>query len=267
MPLSARNRLITDNLPLVGHLANTIDRGTLVSREELASAGALALVMAADAFNADLGVPFGAYARQRILGAFIDEMRSRDWASRGIRKRVKETSAVRETLTTSLGRPPTINEMATTMGVDAESVSESLADARRIVTSFDEDVLVQTRRSDGPLPDEVAETTEREELLASAVEALPEKMRFIIRAVYFDDRSVKSIAEELGVTHSAVSQQRSQAVRLLREALANRFEPEEQTSPMPPATMSASAKNAYFDRLAAKSRRFAKTFVPLPVAV
>ncbi|CAI7570603.1 unnamed protein product, partial [Penicillium discolor] len=61
----------------------------------LAAVGALALVTAADAYDPALGVPFGAYARRRILGAFADEMRAMDWASRGIRKRIKETVAQR----------------------------------------------------------------------------------------------------------------------------------------------------------------------------
>ena len=76
-----RNRLVEANLPLVGYLARDLHaRATHVSLEELASVGALALVTAADAFDPALGVPFGAYARRRILGAFADEMRSMDWA-------------------------------------------------------------------------------------------------------------------------------------------------------------------------------------------
>ena len=127
-----RNRLIVENLPLVGYLASeTHARATHVPREDLVSAGALALVTAADAFDPDLGVPFGAYARRRILGAFADEMRSMDWAPRGVRSRIKETTRVQDALSAALGRQASIAEIATTMGVSQGEVSSALADAAR----------------------------------------------------------------------------------------------------------------------------------------
>lgn len=267
MPRTARNRLITDNLPLVGYLANTVERGTLVTREELASAGALALVMAADSFDAQLGVPFGAYARRRILGAFLDEMRAHDWATRSIRKRVKDMTSVREDLTKALGRAATVDEMAMTLGVSTAMVTESLADASRTVMSFGDDPVSYSLISSAMLPDEAVELEERRVLIADAVEALPERMKFIVRAVYFEDRTVKSIAEELGVSHSAVSQQRSQAVRLLSEGLKGYFSTREQTPTLPPVKLSTSAKDAYLDRLATKSRRFARTLLPQQAGV
>lgn len=249
MPTSAeRNRLIEENLPLVGYLASeTHARATHIPREELASAGALALVMAADAFDPTLGVPFGAYARRRILGAFADEMRAMDWASRGIRKRIKETVAVRETLTGGLGRTPTVSEIATAMGVAQDAVAEALADADRTVTTLD-DPTAGELPADLLLPEESLVLRERRQVLECAILALPERMRRIIQAVYFDERPVKDIAEELGVSHSAVSQQRSEAVRLLRDALELHFA---DAAPGAPASRgSASAREAFFGRVA-----------------
>jgi RNA polymerase sigma factor for flagellar operon FliA len=224
MSRSARNRLVIDNLPLVGYLANAYgDRSGLVAREDLASAGAMALIMAADTFDPERGVPFGAYARRRILGAFTDEMRARDWASRTIRTRAKGTTAVRDALSMSLGRTPTTEEIAMTLGVDTQTVVESLADASRVITSFDDDVTVQAVRSDELLPEEILEQNENARMVNLAVSALPERTRFIIQAVYFEERTVRSVADELGVSHSAISQKRAQGVRLLRETLIHHF--------------------------------------------
>jgi RNA polymerase sigma factor for flagellar operon FliA len=262
MTRAERNRLIVDNLPLVGFLAAEVgSRATHIPREELAAAGALALVTAAEAFDASLGVPFGAYARRRILGAFADEMRAMDWASRGIRRRIKETIAVRDTLATALGRTPTVAEIAATLGVDAASVSESLADAERSVTTL-EDPIVLGVSSDLPLPDEAAALSERREVLHDALDALPERMRFIVRAVYFEDRPVKEIAAELGVSHSAVSQQRSEGLRLLRDALARYYAEDTNVIAMPTSRVSESAREAYFTRIAANGgRRLANAFM------
>jgi RNA polymerase sigma factor for flagellar operon FliA len=254
-----RNRLVEDNLPLVGYLASeTHARATHIPREELAAVGALALVTAADAFDPTLGVPFGAYARRRILGAFADEMRAMDWASRGIRKRIKETTAVRETLTAGLGRTATVTEIATAMAVPKDVVAEALADGARTVVTL-EDPSAHDLPASIPLPEESAMVSERRSVLEHAVAALPERMRRIVQSVYFEERPVKEIAEELGVTHSAVSQQRSVAIRLLRDALDRYFA--EGAAPATTTRVSAGARDAYFTRIAdAASARIAGVF-------
>jgi RNA polymerase sigma factor FliA len=218
-----RDRLIVENLPLVGYLVNELmARATHLSRDDMASAGALALVQSADAFDPSLGVPFGAFARRRILGAFSDEMRSADWATRGARKRIKETMAVRETLTASLGRVPTVEELADALGVDRDTASEALQDASRVVTTLDEtvsDSLTSTFVS----PEDSMVGAERSAVIGSAVAALPDRMRYIVEEVYLRERTVKELADELGMTHSAVSQQRSEAIRLLRDGLMTHY--------------------------------------------
>lgn len=260
-----RNRLIEDNLPLVGYLASeTHGRATHIPREDLAAVGALALVTSADAFDPTLGVPFGAYARRRILGAFADEMRAMDWASRGTRKRIKETVAVRDTLTAGLGRTATVTEIATAMAVPEEIVTAALTDAARTVITL-EDPSAHSLAADIPLPEESAMLSERREVLEHAVTALPERMRLIVQAVYFDERPVKEIAEELGVSHSAVSQQRSEAMRLLRDALERYFADGE--TPTPVARVSASVREAFFARIAETGNsRLANVFRSSPAA-
>ena len=241
-----RNRLIEENLPLVGYLArDTHARATHVPKEDLISAGMEAVVKAADSFDPAHGVPFGAYARHRIIGAFADEMRSMDWASRGARKRIKEVTEQREKLSALLGRPATAEEIATAMGVPRASVSEALDDAGRTITTIDDEVLSAACTS-VDLPEESALLSERRAHLAEAVAALPERMQFIIEAVYVKERQVVDVAEELGVSHSAISQQRAEAIRLLRDAL-NRFEhgKDAQTT----SRVSEAAREAYFSRI------------------
>ncbi|WP_284328133.1 sigma-70 family RNA polymerase sigma factor [Demequina litorisediminis] len=70
-----RDQLIEEHLPLVGYSVNEMSARVPahVSRAELASAGALALVRAAEAFDASKGVPFARYASLRIRGALVDE--------------------------------------------------------------------------------------------------------------------------------------------------------------------------------------------------
>lgn len=221
MTRADRNALVVANLPLVGYLvAEVCARATHLSRDDLASAGALALVQAADGFDAALGVPFGAYARRRIMGAFADDMRSADWASRGTRKRIKATLEVQETLAARLGRAATIDELATAMGTDRAGVREAMADASRTVGVIDE-IVENGLAADQDTPEDQAADAERDRTLRSAVAALPERMRSIVEQLYFGGRTVGEIAEELGVTHSAVSQQRTAALKLIRESIGD----------------------------------------------
>lgn len=208
--------MIVEHLPLVGFLVSKVIAGaTHLSRDDLAQAGALALVQAVDAYDETRGVPFGAYARERIIGAIRDEMRAADWAKRSTRQTIKETLAVQEGLTAALGRSPSVTELAGALGVDERTAGEYVGLATRRVGPFDE-AFAGNEASELMLPETEAIVQERVEFVRKAVHTLPERMRYIVEAIYFHDRTVTEIAEELGVTHSAVSQQRSEALRLMR---------------------------------------------------
>lgn len=244
-----RNALVIENLPLVGYLVSEVwARATHLSRDDLASAGAVALITSADAYNPALGIPFGAFARKRIVGAFADEMRSSDWATRGARRRIKETMAVKETLTSALGRTPSVDEIASAMGVERQEAEAALADAARVVAPLD-DNIADLLIADTALPEETLLAGERLGYLKAAIESLPEKMRTIITQIYFEDRAVKDIAQELGITHSAVSQQRAEAVRLLRDGLETYYSDSE-AEHSPVSRVSSAARSAYLGRMA-----------------
>lgn len=253
MNRTERNAMVVENLPLVGYLVSDLcAKATHLSRDDMASAGAVALITAADAYKPELGIPFGAYARKRVLGAFADEMRAGDWATRGARRRIKETLAVQETLTSALGRTPNVEEIANALGVERSVASEALTDASRTLSSLD-DTTAEFLASTTPLPEETLLEGEQLRYLRTAVQALPEKMRFVIEQIYFEDRSVKEVAEELGTTHSAVSQQRAEAIRLLRDGLGAHYSDAPEVAHVPESRISASSRDAYLSRLGAQA--------------
>ncbi|MCU1573781.1 MAG: flagellar biosynthesis protein FliA [Micrococcaceae bacterium] len=245
-----RNELVVANLPLVGYLVSELcAKATHLSRDDLASVGSLALITSAEAFNPDLGVPFGAFARRRIVGAFADDMRASDWAPRSVRKRIKETLKVRETLTSALGRTPNLDEVAAALGVDRNEAAASLADAARTVSTLD-DITAEFLVSETVSPEKTLLESERMKYLRAAVRALPEKMRFIVEQIYFEDRTVKDIAEELGSTHSAVSQQRSEAIRLLGDGLGTHYADDAAAPHVPTSRIAPARRNAYLSMMA-----------------
>ncbi|WP_213814878.1 sigma-70 family RNA polymerase sigma factor [Glaciihabitans sp. dw_435] len=226
-----RNQMVIDNLPLVGYLVSKVMAGaTHLSRDDLAQAGSLALVKVVDSFDAERGIPFGAYARERIIGALKDEMRGNDWAKRATRTAIKETLSTQDFLSAQLGRVPTVDELAGALGVDRATASESLGFATRTVSTLD-GTTAEFLTADLPLAEDEMLVAERLRYLRTAVAALPERMHLIVSKIYFEDMSVGDVAAELGVTHSAVSQQRAEAVRLLRDGLNNYYAEEETVVP------------------------------------
>ena len=176
-------------------------------------------------------------------------MRTDDWATRTARRRIRETLAVQETLTASLGRVPSVDEIASTLGVDRQAASDALADASRTVHALDEinsDLLI----ADNATPEETVITAERTVFVRSTVAALPEDMRYIVEQIYFEERTVKEIAEELGFTHSAVSQKRAEAVRLIRDGLKTHYAEDGAQQTTLESTIAPVRRAAYLARVA-----------------
>jgi RNA polymerase sigma factor for flagellar operon FliA len=231
------DELVESNLPLVGHLV----RETLgkvpghVNRDDLTSAAMMALVLAAQAFNTDRGVPFARYAAIRIRGALLDELRGMDWAARSVRTRAREVDAVRTQLTAALHRSPSPAEVAAAMGISTSELSNLDGDVARAQTLSLEGFAPETGpaivpdQHDGP----EALLVLREQLgyLHDAIELLPERLRFVITAYFFQQRQMADIGAELGVTESRVSQLRADALAMLRDGLNTHLEPTAKTTP------------------------------------
>src|SRR3981189_3730867 len=125
--------LVRDHLSLVHYvvagMANRVPRhGT---RADLVSAGMVGLAQAARSFDAERGIAFDRYASTRIRGALLDELRSRDWASRSVRAGARGLQAAHEELMNKLGRTPTPEEVATMLDVPTETVHKLVDDVHR----------------------------------------------------------------------------------------------------------------------------------------
>ena len=107
-PEHPTNAMVVDHMPLVGHHVNSLFARlpAHVSRNDLVSAGYLALVRAARAFDPTAGVPFVNYATYRIKGALVDELRRTDVVSRRARRLGRVMDEVSDRLAATLGRVP-----------------------------------------------------------------------------------------------------------------------------------------------------------------
>src|SRR4051794_35675531 len=198
--------LVRAHLPLVGHLVREL-LGRVpahVSRDDLVSAGMAALAGAAKSFDAGRGTPFSAFATARVRGALLDELRGLDWASRSVRSRARRLDTAQQELTATLGRNPTPVELAEALGVGVDEVKSVDEDVQRAVVlslqgfaSGTAEDMVPERT---PGPEELILYRERIGYLHAAVDALPERLRRVVSAYFFEERQMTEIAAELGVT-------------------------------------------------------------------
>jgi RNA polymerase sigma factor for flagellar operon FliA len=156
--------------------------------------------------------------------------------------------SVYETLSAALGRTPTVEEAASALGVHSSVVEAALADAARTVTSLD-DAVVDSLATESLSPEESILADERLKYIREAVKALPERMRYVVEEIYFRDRTVKDIAAELGSTHAAVSQQRSEAIRLMRDGLATHYADDPSREVEVQSRITPRRRNAYLSQL------------------
>ena len=98
-------------------VASRISLPSHVSRDDLLSCAHVALVEVARRFDPAAGASFATYALARLQGAVLDELRCGDWASRSVRAAARRTDAAADALAISLGRPPTQEELAASLGV------------------------------------------------------------------------------------------------------------------------------------------------------
>jgi len=215
---------LADTLSVVDAVLGAIDRRlpAHVSRDDLASAGKLALVEALLHFDGP-SEQVRAYCYVRVRGAVLDELRRLDPLSRHTRRRVALVQRAVAGFERQFGRVPTLEEVAALTGFSRETVAqlEQLASAAHAVSidATDENgeclCVIPDVNAAGP-----AGTAEADDLHASiraALDRLAPRHAFVLRRYYLDEATLEDIAAELGVSKERVRQIREKAERKLRE--------------------------------------------------
>lgn len=218
-----REKLILDHYPMVRRVAyRLVSRyPSCVEADDLVTIGMLGLIDAVDRFEHDRSISFSAYARIRVQGAIVDELRKVDWVPRSVRNRADRISKSRELLQERLGRPPTSAELAEHLGVEVTRLQEMIRDSTvRTLVSMDEggddeDPVRDHLAADEEDPLEHAMKSHLREVVCEAINELPERERNLVEMYYYRDLTFKEIGQILGVTESRVSQLHSRLKKRL----------------------------------------------------
>ena len=225
-----RDQLVIEHVDVVKSIANRLARRLPPSVEtnDLISIGMLGLIDAAGRYRPWLGVPFDAFARRRVLGAMLDELRSLDRAPRSLRRLSREVESTLGKLRSELRREPTEAEVAQAMDMSEDEYQKAIEQLRGVefgvmreldVTDDQGEPLIALTVGDEERPDAQLERTEMKEMLAAALGTLPERERTILSLYYEQELTLKEIGAVIGVCESRVSQLRALAVSRLRVSL------------------------------------------------
>ncbi len=229
-----RDQRILDHYPMVRQVAYRMAKRfpSCVDVDDLVNIGMIGLIDAVDRFQAERAPSFGAYARIRVQGAIVDEMRKNDWVPRSVRDRAKLINRTRVDLKRKLGRDPSTAEIAARMGVGKERLLELMKNANiRILVSTEEggeeSLSVGERlKSDAESPEDRAVREHLGAIVRDVISGLQEREQVIAEMYYFHDRTFKEIASALNVTESRVSQLHTRMKKRIKEAMLERLEDE-----------------------------------------
>jgi len=228
-----REAIIKEYGPMIKYVANRIALRLPphIEVDDLISVGVLGLMDAIDKYDPNRGAKFKTYAEFRVRGAILDELRSMDWVPRSVRQKAASVDAVVQALQAKLGRPPGDEEVAEAMGLDLDEFFNlvnqtqsmpilSLEDLGIAKESGEQQSLLDCLAGKSEAdPQTQIRLNELKEIIAKAIDTLPEKERLMVSLYYYEELTMKEIGEVLSITESRVSQIHSKAVFRLRTKL------------------------------------------------
>ena len=226
-----KNSLWQRYVPLVRHeaLRLQVRLPASVELDDLLQAGGIGLLNAVERYDALQGTAFTTYAVQRIRGAMLDELRSRDWAPRSVRRNAREVASAMQKVEQRVGRPATEQEVAQILDIDLAEYRQILLDTNNSqLFSYDEwreehgesvEPLLEGHEDANPLQ-HLLEGNLRQRVI-EAIEALPEREKMVLTLYYQEELNLKEIGAVLEVGEARVSQLHSQAIKRLRARLNN----------------------------------------------
>ena len=220
----ARQRLIEGNLRLVLSVIQRFDkRGE--SPDDLFQVGCIGLIKAIANFDPEKQVKFSTYGVPMIAGEIRRYLRDNSAirVSRSIRDLAYRVLQCKEALTASLGREPTLEEIAQSLALPRQEVAQALDAVCAPVSLYDS---VYTDGGD-PLTvmDQVQDTKNTEPnwmeriTLRNAYGKLSPREKEILSLRFYGGQTQMEVARRLGISQAQVSRLEKGAISAMRRSV------------------------------------------------
>ena len=220
----ARQQYIEGNLRLVLSVIRRFANSS-ENLDDLFQIGCIGLIKAIDNFNTSMMVKFSTYAVPMIQGEVRRYLR--DSGSIRVSRSLKDTAYkaiyARECMTRQNAIEPTINEVATEIGIPSEDIIYAL-DAIQSPVSLYEPVY-----TDGGdtlyVMDQVSDKKNKEEnwvetlALKDAMKKLTAREKEIIGLRFFEGKTQMEVADMINISQAQVSRLEKNALRIMRNYL------------------------------------------------
>ena len=222
---NAREKLIEGNLRLVLSVIQRFEkRGECP--DDLFQVGCIGLIKAISNFDPDKCVRFSTYGVPMIAGEVRRYLRDNSAIriSRSLRDVAYRVLQCKESMQSALGRDPTLEEIASSLSLSAEEVSQALDAVSAPVSLYD------PVYSDGGDPltvmDQVHDSKNTEEgwmehiTLRIAFQALQPREKEILSLRFYDGKTQMEVASHLGISQAQVSRLEKGAIQTMRKYIS-----------------------------------------------
>jgi len=220
----AREQYIEGNLRLVLSVIKRFSSSN-ENVDDLFQIGCIGLIKAIDNFDSSLNVKFSTYAVPMIIGEIRRFLRDNNSirVSRSLKDTAYKAIYAKENLTRRNLKEPTINEIATEIGISKEDIVYAL-DAIQNPMSLYEPIF-----TDGGdtlyVMDQISDKKNREETwvehlsLSEAMKRLDEREHEIITLRFFEGKTQMEVADIIGISQAQVSRLEKNALRVMKNYL------------------------------------------------
>ncbi len=221
---TARDKLVVENMGLIWSIVRRFERRGY-EMEDLFQIGSIGLMKAVDHFDLTLGVKFSTYAVPMICGEIKRFLRDDGMikVSRSLKELGIRVNATRQNLSGTLGRDPTIEEIAKALGETREQVAASIESSVEV-----ESLYRPVNYNDEPglcLIDRIPEENETQEkilngmALEKLVSELETRDKDIILRRYFYNQTQSQVAKDLNISQVQVSRLEKKILKSMREKI------------------------------------------------
>ncbi|MFD9539135.1 SigB/SigF/SigG family RNA polymerase sigma factor [Streptomyces sp. NPDC060022] len=226
----ARNTLIEMNISLVQFAASRFRNRGAGAMEDIVQVGTIGLIKAIDRFDLSRGVEFSSFAVPYIVGEIKRSFRDTSWAvhvPRRMQEMRVDLARAKENLCLTLGRDPTVGELAEHLGVAEDVVSEGIIAANGYTagsldvypSTGDEVPNARTRAANMGATDPRIEIIDNLLALAPLLGELDPRERRIIDMRFGQDMTQAQIGDVLGVSQMHISRLLGRALSRLRRGM------------------------------------------------